>query len=292
MEFGVPVDAGTRHAWVEVAHGARLAARVLRRIGDPLLGSPFDQVNARYRWEKASDWHRAYAGAALEHLLVWADLVAPLRFDPEHVVGHSLRPAYTLGRAAMEAASQAVWMTATTKVDECAWRHVALIVWDYDEQRKSIADLEGKARIAVQREAVVERAQTLGVAAPLPKLNHLTVLQGAAPAAGLDPGDVERMWRAASGAAHGRYWPTLALTDVAPVDEYEPGHYRALVIPDPAGMTEVLRTAGTLSTLAVFRHADLCGADQDRLWSEATAWLTSVLPDESGRPPAPSPDPG
>lgn len=290
MDFGVPVDAQTRQAWIEIAHAARLADRMLRRVGDPEPRSPFAQVNALYRWEKASDWHRAYAAAALEHLVLWADIVSPLRFDPEQVVQHSLRPAYTLGRAAMEAASQAVWMTATAEARECARRHVALILWDYDEQRKSLADLDAKARVSDQRATVVERSSGLSADAPLPNPNHLMVLRGAAPEIACDPADIDRMWRAASGAAHGKYWPSLALSEVTPVAEYEPGHFRALRIPDPAGMTEVLRTAGTMATFAVYRHAELCGADLASLAAEAMAWLKSVVPQDGGKPPADGPE--
>lgn len=282
MEYRVPVDEATRLAWVGLAHGARLADRILRGIGDPKPGSPFTQINALYPAEKASDWHRAFAGAAIEHLIVWADIVAPLKFHPERVVGHALRPAYTLSRAAMEAAAHAVWMTAPMTAAECARRHVGLVLWDLDEQRKSTADPAAKEAIASRRDTVIDRSSALAAASPLPQPSYLMTLRGAAPEIGVDPDDIERMWRAASGAAHGKYWPSLALAELTPVAEYEPGHFRVLRTPDPAAMTEVLRTAGPLVTYAVFRHAERCGADITALWAEAMEWLRSVVPRNDG----------
>lgn len=60
-----------------------MANRILHNVEDPSPDSNFAQINAIYPNEKASDWHRSYLTAALEHLLVWADIVAPLRFHPD-----------------------------------------------------------------------------------------------------------------------------------------------------------------------------------------------------------------
>jgi len=105
MDAKFSVDAAVSQAWVAVAHGARMSSRILQSVGDPAPRSNFAQLNAVYPHEKASDWHRSYLGAALEHLVVWADLVAPLSFHPEHVVTHTFRPdlpsAHTLAFVAL-----------------------------------------------------------------------------------------------------------------------------------------------------------------------------------------------
>lgn len=132
----IPVDEEVSRAWVEVAQGARLSSHMLSNIGDPADDSNFSVITAMYPWEKASDWCRSYLSAALEHLKLWADYAAPLKFHPQHEVTHSFRPAYTLARAALEASSQAVWMTASTSPRECAVRHLSLIRWDFEEHRK------------------------------------------------------------------------------------------------------------------------------------------------------------
>jgi hypothetical protein len=39
----------------------------------------------------------------------------------------------------------------------------------------------------------------------------LAVLRAASEVIGIAPDDFERVWRAASGAAHGKFWPSIAL---------------------------------------------------------------------------------
>lgn len=91
MDHKIPVGDTVSRAWTEVAQGSRLANHMLQAMPDPTPSSNFAKVNALYPHEKASDWHRAYLSAALEHLVVWADIAAPLKFHPEHEVTFSFR---------------------------------------------------------------------------------------------------------------------------------------------------------------------------------------------------------
>ena len=272
------VDAEVSQAWAAVAHGARLSSRILQSVGDPVQGSNSAELNAAYPHEKASDWHRSYLGAALEHLVMWADLVAPLKFHPEQVAIHTFRPAYTLGRASLEAASQAVWMTAGVTARECTRRHLSLIRWDYAEHRKSVFGQEAKGRVEKRDATLLDTASGVFAVAELHPPNHYTVLRAAAPVVGRNPDDLERIWRAASGSARGRVWPSLSLQHVFPWTEYEPGQYRTIRIPDTDGMTEVLEAAEQMMTYGVLRHADFCGADIPALMEHARLWLASVVP--------------
>jgi len=72
-------------------------------IGDPRPDSNFAKVADLYPVEKVSDRVRAYLLAGIEHMLTWAELAAPLRFHEEQVMTVTLRPAYTLARATIEA---------------------------------------------------------------------------------------------------------------------------------------------------------------------------------------------
>jgi hypothetical protein len=174
----IPVDEETTQAWVAVAHGARMSQHILRNVGDPAPHSPFAQINAHYVTEKASDWHRSYLVAALEHLIVWADIAAPLKFHSEHEVTHTFRPAYTLGRAAIEASSQAVWMSSGKTAHECARRHLSLIRWDYTEHRKSlIGDTEAQQRITDMDTRLLERSAGDFSETELKPPNHYTTLR-------------------------------------------------------------------------------------------------------------------
>jgi len=235
-------------------------------------------VDALYPYERASIWHRSYLNAALEHLLVWADLVAPLRFHPEQELIHTLRPAYTLSRAALEAASQAVWVSAGGSAAECARRHLRLIRWDYAEHRKSVQDPAVKQRIRAMDETLLTRVEERLSVDELIVPSLIAVLRDAAQVIGVSADELERVWRAASGAAHGKFWPSVALQHVVPVDEHEPGQMRTLSVPDVAAMTEVLRLASRMTTWGVLRHADFSGFEIQPLIDEGKRWLASVVP--------------
>ncbi len=278
MDVQLPVDVATSQAWARLAHSARWLNHFLPKVGDPAPTSNFVQVNGIYPYEKASDWHRSYLSAALEHLMIWADMVAPLKFHPEQRVTHTFRPAYTLARAAIEASSQAVWMTSGGAARECARRHLALIRWDYEEHRKSVSSAEDKARISQLDVQLLQRTSGIFAEGELGRPNHFTVLKEAAPVISVDPDDLTGAWRAASGAAHGKVWPSLALQHVIPLGEYEPGQERTMRFPDAAKMTGVLETADKMITYGVLRHAYFCGADIPRLMEETRLWLASVVP--------------
>lgn len=143
--------------WVEVAHGARILQHCLRNSGDPECDSPFAGVAELYPFEKVSDRARSFLTAAVEHLIFWADLEAPLKFHPEQSNEVTLRPAYTLARASLESAAQAVWLMNTTDPMECIRRHICLMRWDLQELRKSKLDPVEKAKARKLEEALVDR---------------------------------------------------------------------------------------------------------------------------------------
>jgi hypothetical protein len=137
MDF--EVDEPTLQRWKEFAASARWCSRVLSQVGDPLEQSNFRQVNDLYLPEKASDWCRGYLQAAVDHLEFWADFVAPLKFHPEHTVGHRFRPVQSLARAAMEAAAQAVWVMSADTPVESLRRHLSQIRWDIERAAQDAA---------------------------------------------------------------------------------------------------------------------------------------------------------
>jgi hypothetical protein len=111
-----------------------------------------------------------------------------------------------------------------------------------------------------------------------PPSGYLSVIRDACAAIDRDPDVVERVWRASSGAAHGKHWPSLALQHVIPTVEYEPGQFRALRIPDAKGMTEALLVAYEMTQYGALQFADFCGADIAELTKDARIWLAGVIP--------------
>lgn len=290
MVMKMPIDAESSQAFTEVAQSARLCQKILASVGDPAPSSNFDRISEIYPFEKPSDWCRAYLGAAMEHLIMWADYAAPLRFHDEQETIFRLRPAYTLARASIESSAQAVWMLGTQNPMELVRRHLALMNWDLEEHRKSKSDATEKEAVKLRQRKLLERVAGVFEADEIrPPAGYLAVLRDAcdSPEVALDPDEVERIWRAASGAAHGKYWPSLDLQHVIPGEEYEPGQFRTVRVPNARGMAEVLRAADTMTTYGVFRFADYSGADLGSLIDDAKRWLATVIPFRSVPMPIP-----
>lgn len=281
MQFRFPVPQEHSLAFTEVAQGSRLSWRVLVNAGDPRPGSNFESVAELYPFEKVSDRTHAYLSAAYEQLLLWADHAAPLKFHPEQITNFTLRPAYTLARAALESAAQAVWILSSPDPLECIRRHLCLMRWDYQEHIKSVADPEHIKRIRDQDTKLLERvAGVFGPDEITPPRGYWNVIQRACEteqSLKLEVVDAKRIWSAASGAAHGKYWPTHDLQHVVPGEEYEPGRFRAATLPDPEGMVEALNAAYTMAQIGVLRHAHWCGADIPTLMNGARVWLADHI---------------
>jgi hypothetical protein len=130
MSEPLRVDHENSRTWTVVAHTARVDHRIMSLIGDPQQGSSPARVDDLYPFEKVSDRVRAHLLAGIEHMLMWADLAAPLKLHEDQVMNVTLRPAYTLARATTEASAQAVWLLDTRNPVECVRRHLSLIRWD------------------------------------------------------------------------------------------------------------------------------------------------------------------
>jgi hypothetical protein len=280
------VDEDNQQAWIAVAHRSRVNERVLRRIGDPASGSNFARVAELFPFERVSDRARAYLRAGLDHLMMWADYAVPLRFHPDQALNFTLRPTYTLSRSAIEASAQAVWLMNTRDPMECIRRHLSLMRWDLNEHYKSKKGSPSEqTAIQLRHNELLHRVS--GVFQPddiNPPRGYLQVVKSACEATGLnlDPDEAERLWTAASGAAHGKYWANLDLQTVQVGDEYEPGHHRTVQLPNATAMTEILEAASTITEYGVLRYADYAGAGIQSLVDEALVWVAQNIPIKEG----------
>lgn len=214
MNAPIPVESGVQQEWVEVAQGARLAWNTLTNVGEPREGSNAFTMNAFYPYERVDERARAYLTAALEHLLVWSELAAPLAFHPDQVVIHAQRPPYTLARAAIESSARAIWLLDCPDPLECSRRHLSLIRDDSKEHRKSKPDKAAKNALQRVDDEVVRRVAGVFHAAQIaPPNGHLWLIQQACRARNLElnADEVEGLWRAASASTHGMFWPQLEL---------------------------------------------------------------------------------
>lgn len=276
VDIREPVPAEHTQAFIQVAQGSRIAWHMVRSCGDPAVGSNFAHANELYPFEKVSDRARHYMEAAFEHMLMWSDHAAPFKFHPEQTVNFALRPTYTLARAALESAAQGVWLMDTLEPVECIRRHLCLIRWDLQEHRKSFLDLENKKRIKDREDELLARiAAQFTEQNVMPPQTYRDVVRGACNPddLDLDADNVERLWRAASGAAHGMYWPNLELQRTTVGEEYEPGHFRTRSVPDSSVMVEVIQAAHKMSQYGAMKYLLFAGADPGALMGPAMRWL-------------------
>lgn len=229
--------------------------------------------------EPIERWTRSYLDASLEHLVMWADFVAPLNLHPDAVVHHSGRPAQTLARAALESASQAVWVLAAKTAREMARRHVTLVLHDWDEQRKAALDADTKASLQAKRKDTLALLQVAEDEFRAP--TYLALVTNAAaevrtqlPNSELaDPAQVERLWRASAGSAHGKMWPSLELSISHEVEG------RTYTYPDATAMTSMLALADRVTAYGVFRFIDRAGHEPElaaRLTETAARWYARI----------------
>lgn len=283
------IDRETSMPWVEVAHSARIMRDVLDAIGSPLRGSAFAQVDAHYQWEAASDWARDYLSAGIEHLEFWADATAPLKFHPDAVVLHKLRPVQAIARAAVESASQAVWMMDAKDARSTALRHLCLILDDLEEERKALP-LKEKERMHAAREQLLARIVNTTSEEEIGRFRgYMDVVKEASAAAARngsktggisDPVEVERLWRTSAGTAHGKRWPLVALQISVAAGDSAGGRAQGATMPDPQAITKILKLADAVVTYGVVRFATHSGYESQlgQILHEATARLLAVIP--------------
>lgn len=277
----VPIPPEVSQGFTEIAQNSRILWHMITFCGDPENDSGFSRVEKLYPFEKVSNRARHYLLASLEHLVMWADFAAPFKFHPQQATLFTLRPTFALARAALESAAQAVWLLSAPDEKECLRRHLCLIRWDLVEYRKSRADDEGKAQVRQQDQELVERVSHVFDEGELrTPQNYLWMLQQACLADGLDleAREVERLWRAASGASHGMYWTNLEFTKR--VTDETNGH--TLIVPDADAMLDVLRASEAMATFAAVQYLHFSGKDISSRICESYAWLVNQITPKPG----------
>jgi hypothetical protein len=282
----IGIDRGTSRAWVEVAHSSRILQELLTGTPPAVKGSPLAITNQFFPKDPVERWCRSYLSAALEHLNMWADLVAPMHLHPEAEVHHTPRPAQTLARAALESASQAVWILSADNPREMARRHISLVLDDWDQQRKAALDPSVKSELKARQEEVRELLSPaeLDLRAP----TYLALVTSATrevrdnlASHGLgDPAEVERLWRASAGSAHGKMWPAIELRVSIEVEG------RTYTFPDATAMSAMLVLAEKVTSYGVARFIDRAGHEPGltaRL-TEASDALYRRIPKIAGAP--------
>ncbi len=162
---------------------------------------------------------------------------------------------------------------------ECIRRHLSLIRWDLQEHKRSKSNQDEKQEAETRNRDLIKRvSQGFTEDEIKPPPGYLWVLQQACRASDLylEVDQIERLWRAASGSAHGMYWPTHDLQKLVELPA-EDGEGRRVRVADAHGIAEALQAAYTMTQYAVLKYADFAGADIWSLMNASRAWLASKI---------------
>jgi hypothetical protein len=274
-------DAVITH-WVDAAHRSRLASYMIEQVCDPLPATPLASDDEAYRWEKCSAWTRSALVAATDHLVVWANIVAPQTVFEGIVVRNPPRPYYTLARAGLESAAQAVWVLDQHKSSERVDRHLRLLYHDLRQMALAF-EMASDERAPKVRERMESISEHLGDADRFKSIKkheprYSTMVRECAGAIKMAPAELEGVWRSASAAAHGKNWFQHVGYTTTIGDEYEPGHFRAMLRPDPAGITSSVTAAAKLTLHGVLRFIISAGHDPAPISAAAFARLKEETP--------------
>jgi hypothetical protein len=189
--------------WATAAHTARLASYMLASVLDPRPGSSLADDDAAYPWEKCSAWTRSALLAATDHLVVWANIVAPQQVFEGMVVRNPPRPYYTLARAGLESAAQAVWILDQEESSERVRRHLRLLFHDLRHMALAF-EMAGDARAPGVRQRMEQIRERVGdddafetIKKQEPK--YSAMVRECAGAINMEPAELEVLWRGARG---------------------------------------------------------------------------------------------
>ncbi|MDR2723396.1 MAG: hypothetical protein LBB54_06705 [Cellulomonadaceae bacterium] len=218
----------------------------------------------------------------------WADFAVPLQqFDGQLVVYRGFRWPFTLMRAAIEGASQSLWLMQSGPVSAALARFVRMIRHDLSEQRRAWKVLgRDSAKLDRRMERHEAAANVLAEHGPatakLPAMVDLVRI--AAAEAGRDADVFEAHWRVCSAAAHGKDWAVLELqSQVGERFEWRPGQFHFEGVPNVDKMTKILEDTMTLVSVAVIRFLQRSGVENiDRVLREAALTAARATPQQDG----------
>ncbi|MDQ5807110.1 MAG: hypothetical protein M3320_00375 [Actinomycetota bacterium] len=259
--------------WVMAAHTSRLASYMLDQVHNPLPATPLATDDEAYRWEKCSAWTRSGLVAAIVHLVVWANIVAPQTVFEGMVVRNPPRAYYTLARAGLESAAQAVWILDQDTSSERIHRHLRLLYHDLRHMALAF-EMAGDERAPAVRDRMESVRERVGNAEVFESIKrgepkYSMIVRESAAAIAMEPAQLEVLWRSASAGAHGKNWFQHVGYTTTVGDEYEPGHFRAMLHPDPAGITRSVTAAAKLTMHGVLRFMTRAGHDPASIYPAA-----------------------
>jgi hypothetical protein len=264
------------------AHTARLASNMLDSASDPLAASPLSADDAAYRWEKCSAWTSSALVAAVDHLIVWANIVAPQTVFDGMVLRNPSRAHYTMTRAGLEAAAQAIWVHEPDTSPERVSRHLRLVYHDLRQMALAF-DKAGDGRASSVRDRMASIGEHIGGADVFVSINkgepkYSMMLRESADAIQMEPAQLEVIWRGASAAAHGKNWLQHVAYTTTVGDEFEPGYFRAGLRVDPAEITRSGPPPRSSHRTASPAFLDRAGHDRDSITAAALAKLQAETP--------------
>lgn len=268
--------------WAAAAHTARVAKYVLDQVVDPKPDAALASDDAAFRWEKCSAWTRSSLTAATDHLILWANIVAPQKLFEGMVVQNPPRPYFTLARAGLESAAQAVWVLKEEESAERVHRHLRLQYHDLRQMALAL-EMQNDDRAPSVRERMNQMRTRIGDAYAFDSITkgeprYSAMVRECATAVKMKPDDLEVLWRGASAAAHGKNWFQYVGFSTEIGEEYEPGYFRTTLFPEPEAVTRAMTAAAEMTQYGVLLFVVRSGYHPPPLFAAAFAKLLEETP--------------
>lgn len=278
-----PVSSEHTDLWTQFALRIRTVEHVVAKVAHPDKGTPFARADGMYP-EAISQWAREGLRSALDHLGIWADFAVPIeQFEGQTIKHVGFRWPFTLMRAALEGASQSLWLTGSPTVHVAIANLVRMVRHDLREQRLAFEAIGRDTSAIVAREARHEAvaAKLVDHGPDTEKLPSMVdLVKQAATATGQDPGKFAYYYRACSGATHGKDWASKELQmPTSGTTEWMPGQFAYTAVMNPAKQTEILGETIRLVEVSASRFLERTySGDIVRLTAQATFDAQKVMP--------------
>jgi hypothetical protein len=104
------------------------------------------------------------------------------------------------------------------------------------------------------------------------------MIKATAAIGGFEPAELVAYWRGASAAAHGKRWFQQYGYSSLVGDEFEPGMFRAVLVPRPEQISETVAAGLRMLQAGVIRYATGMGYNHRKLYERALVRVEEKLP--------------
>lgn len=253
----------------------------------PVPGSALWVLDQDIAEHRASVWIKQFINAGIEHLMGWADAIAPEGSDDRTEVVIRLRPFYVNSRASLESASQGAYILAAPNAKLMRLRHLQTVYSDMLQQKKfestaTVMPIIEKRAASVLQEFEERYAKDFEWSKLKNGLNLIDCIKSSSQFIGGNPSLFESVWRYSSGIAHGFRWSATANVEITDDFDKSELELEQALFPRMDTMTLALGNAVKMCLGAIYTYLDKCNIDPWLQYNKATHNYRREMPIKPG----------